>query len=243
MAGMGWVVRHRRVCAVGVVGFAIVVLFFVRSARENALHASVAEELRRCGVDASTPREPLFPITFLRPLQRAIPSVGSGPLGGPRVTRVVFRAGSDAERAVDLLCRLDHVQNVTLYVDGRSEILTVEQLERLTATVDPEFLYLEGLAVPRTAIPALNGSRLRWLLVARTDFSNPAIKSLPPSLEHLDATRTRIDDEGLPLFASMTNLKTLILRRTPTSEEAIEELREQMPWCVIRWQSLDATGS
>jgi hypothetical protein len=84
----------------------------------------------------------------------------------------------------------------------------------------------------------LNHDGLVWLCVRRTQFSNPAIEDLRQSLQYLNATRTRISDHGLQSFVRLDNLRILNLRRTPTSESAIDALRAQMPWCVIEWEPL-----
>ncbi|MEM9828312.1 MAG: hypothetical protein AAF958_17115, partial [Planctomycetota bacterium] len=62
--------------------------------------------------------------------------------------------------------------------------------------------------------------------------------SLPSTLQYLDATRTRIHDDGLNGFVRLANLRTLKLNRTPTTKAAIERLRAKMPWCNIQWEPL-----
>jgi hypothetical protein len=79
-------------------------------------------------------------------------------------------------------------------------------------------------------MPHLNQPGLTWLCLAHTQFSDPAIQDLPASLEYFNATRTRITDRGLSGFVRLKHLKELKLRRTPTSEEAVEQLRGEMPW-------------
>jgi hypothetical protein len=92
--------------------------------------------------------------------------------------------------------------------------------------------------LPRTRIPALNQKCLIWLCVARTEFSNPAIEDLPDSLVYFDATRTRIDDQGLKDFLRLRNLRKLVLLRTPTTEAGIDRLKATMPWCDVAWEPL-----
>ncbi len=84
----------------------------------------------------------------------------------------------------------------------------------------------------------LNHDGLIWLCLNRTQLSDPALNNLPDTLEYFDATRTRIDDDGLNSFVRLKNLKTLDIRRTPTSENAISSLRHRMPWCEIKWEPL-----
>jgi len=92
--------------------------------------------------------------------------------------------------------------------------------------------------LPRGRIPSLTSQKLTWLCVAQTQFSDPAIADLPASLIYFDATRTRISDRGLAGFVRLKRLKSLDLSRTPTSQAAIEVLRQDMPWCEVHWEPL-----
>lgn len=153
-----------------------------------------------------------------------------------RIEKVTLRSqeADKLQRALSLLSDLGSVSSVSFHETGVSEKL----LATLLRDVAIEHLYVSSEKLPRTRMPWLNSDGMRWLCVSRTQFSNPAIEDLPLSLTYFDATRTRINDEGLKSFTRMTNLKTLKLRRTPTSSEAIELLRKKMPWCKIDWQPL-----
>ena len=112
------------------------------------------------------------------------------------------------------------------------------ELTRLLSHVQIQKLYIQGAQLSRQRLPFQDQENMTWLCVARTQFSNPAIDDLPLSLTFFDATRTRINDDGLERFTRLRNLKRLILRRTPTTEQGIQKLRDRMPWCRIRWESL-----
>ena len=153
-----------------------------------------------------------------------------------RIDSVRLRPQNQKELASALILvkRLGDLDSVSFYDTG----VTESQLASLLSDVDITKLYIEGETLPPTNMAWLNKDSLTWLCVSRTQFSNPAIEDLPLSLNYLDATRTRINDDGLDSFVRLQNLDTLILRRTPTTKEGVEALRARMPWCDIRWEPL-----
>jgi hypothetical protein len=151
-----------------------------------------------------------------------------------RIERVTLRPRSDLKSALSLVRELGDVESMSFYDTGVTESQISDTLNELHIRA----LYISSENLPRTNIPWLNHPGLTWLCVARTQFSNPAIDDLPTSLEYFDATRTRINDEGIDSFLRLKNLKTLILRRTPTSRAQIEKLKTKMPWCEIGWEPL-----
>lgn len=154
-----------------------------------------------------------------------------------RIGRVVLyqrSSGDRLEETIDELSRLDWFKHLSLYGCPMKQ----DQLARLLENTRVDTLYLEGMEVERRGIPCLRNSQTRWLLLARTQFSDPGIDDLPLTLEHLDATRTRISDQGLDKFIRLKNLKVLNLRRTPTSQAGIQQLQKEMPWCQIAWEPL-----
>ncbi len=153
-----------------------------------------------------------------------------------RIDRVTVRCDSEEQvaDAVRQLKRVSSLRTLSVY----SKRFEVDDLETVLASVRVKELYVRGMRLPRTDIPMLSHDGLNWLGVMHTQFSNSAIDSLPMSLEYLNATRTRINDEGLPKFVRLVNLRTLNLRRTPTSQAAVDALRRDMPWCEIIWEPL-----
>lgn len=197
-------------------------------------HRQVADRLRGLGMTVDFPTSTTF--TPKAPWYvKAWENVKDLYLN-PRVSRVVFRPADPdkLESAITLLQQLGTVENIASY-DAK---LDESQLDRLLQTVPTRALYIQSVSLPRTRIPCLNYQPLKWLSVGRTQFSNPAIADLPDSLTYFDATRTRITDDGLPEFQRLKNLKTLWLRRTPTTEDGIENLKKQMPWCKIEWEPM-----
>ena len=156
-----------------------------------------------------------------------------------RIQRVTLRGHTptDCDRELSALAELGKVRTISVYGEGFGE----RELERLLTHVEVDQLYIESAQLSRGHLPCLSLQRLSWLCVARTQFSNPAIEDLPTSLTYLDATRTRITDEGLPAFIRLKKLRTLILCRTPTTAGAVERLRSQMPGCEISWELLQRT--
>lgn len=209
--------------------------------RLGQLHREVGEKIRQLGARAEAARAqqvylgPIsIPITDKR--QSWLKTFGAENATS-RVGPVVLSkrpSGKELDQAIDELSRLDSFPHLSSY--GSS--ITQAHLARLLETTHVDTLYLEGMPVDRHGIPCLKDSGVLWLLLARTQFSDPGIDDLPDSLEFFNATRTRISDEGLDKFVRLKNLKGLILRRTPTSEAAVDKLREKMPWCEISWELL-----
>ena len=197
-------------------------------------HRQVADRLRALGVTVDfstrinvTPKAPWFVKAWENAKDLYL---------NPRVSRVVFRPADPdkLESAITLLQQLGAVPNIASY-DAK---LDESQIDRLLQSVTAKTLFIQGVSLPRTRIPCLNYQPLEWICVARTQFSNPAIADLPDSLTYFDATRTRITDDGLSEFQRLKNLKTLWLRRTPTTKAAVDNLKKQMPWCKIEWEPM-----
>ncbi len=153
-----------------------------------------------------------------------------------RLESVSIRCKDDVrlDRSLALLEPIQRLKNLTFY----DTPITTDKLKEVLFTVDVSALYLSSAKLPRGRLPVLNHAPLTWLCVSRTQFSNPAIADLPPALQYLDATRTRINDQGLAAFQRLRNLNTLNLCRTPTTEQAVIALRKDMPWCHIKWEPL-----
>lgn len=153
-----------------------------------------------------------------------------------RIRYVTFRSRDKRQirEAIAVVKQLGSVDSVASHETG----IELQQVDELLSSIRINSLFIASEVLPRTRIPAFNRQPLRWLCVARTQFSNPAIEDLPDSLTYFDATRTRVTDEGLEGFRRLRRLKTLILRRTPTTQAAIDQLAQQMPWCQIHWEPM-----
>lgn len=151
-----------------------------------------------------------------------------------RISSVTIPQGSDMPTTIALLKQVGDFDALSFYDTG----VTTTQLMDVLRSVHVNSLYLCSEPLPKTRMSWLNHEGLDWLCVARTQFSNAAINDLPDSLEYFDATRTRINDKGLDSFVRLGKLKRLKLCRTPTSEKAINALRQRMPWCEIEWEPL-----
>ncbi|PQO27078.1 hypothetical protein [Blastopirellula marina] len=117
--------------------------------------------------------------------------------------------------------------------------LQEEQLEHLLAQVEMEGLGIGETTIGNRRIPSLQDTKLKFLSVSNTPFSDMLLDDLPDSLTYLDATSTKITDDGLPKLIRLKNLVSLKLALTPTSEAAIDALRQKMPWCTIEWEPLE----
>lgn len=151
-----------------------------------------------------------------------------------RIDRVEIHAGNKLPEALELLKELGAANSVWM----NDPAITCEQLSDTFRGVQVRQLSLYKLVLPPTRLSWLRKPELMWLDVAGPHFSNPAIDDLPESLDCFFAAETSIDDEGLSKFVRLKQLTMLDLSRTPTTESAIESLRDQMPWCTITWEKL-----
>jgi hypothetical protein len=203
--------------------------------REGWRHDQIAARLLKAGgyayrSDSVTPGKGKLPdwlesIRGMTPFRR----ITHASLDGSR------RDGFDGQLSV--LAELGSVPIVSADAGNDSNapvVFGIQELNRLMSQVRVDTLEIQSAQLPRGRIPAFSRQPLSRLSVRRTQFSNPAIEDLPLSLTYFDATRTRITDEGLASFTRLKKLRSLSLRRTPTTPEAVERLREQMPWCHIR---------
>ncbi len=162
-------------------------------------------------------------------------AIGAEPIF-QRIKNVYFQKNARGElddflREIE---RLDDIEGVSLHGVAISE----DQLEHLLHRFNLETLGFFESSIGRRPMPFLRDTQLKWLGFSRTHLSDEVLDDLPGSLEYLDATRTRITDEGLKKLVRLKNLKELKLRRTPTSQAAIEDLKKKMPWCQISWAPL-----
>lgn len=216
--------------------------------REGYIHEDVAAKLQKLGgasvdwkfverehVTVTTP----FAYSGFREVKKTsdwLEAIGAAPVV-QRIDRIGLYdqlSEQDLDAAIAEMARLGEVRILSFH----EAKVTEWQLERLLDQVNTESLNLDSVKSGRGRLPFLARRDLKWLGVMRTQFSNPAIDDLPLSLEYLDATRTRINDDGLDKFLRLKNLKTLKLLRTTTTEEGIENLRRKMPWCEISWEPL-----
>lgn len=227
--------------------FLLVALFAVGMAwvsyqmRMGYVHEEVAQKLREHGarIDWKRFERTQFANGAFRDDKKVPPwmdTFGAGPMF-QRIKQVFlhdFRSPEKIDEAIDQINRLGSFDAFSCY----NSTITEAQVARMLEHVQLESLYISEVPLGRKNLPWLQHPGLKNLVVFRTQFSNPAIDDLPESLEFLNATRTRINDDGLDKFVRLTNLRSLILRRTPTSKEAIEALKKKMPWCNIDWRPL-----
>ncbi len=197
---------------------------------EGRRHQQIARELESLGCDVEFSQTTWIPMPLAFVEELGLSNAVR------RISHVKLRSSPHGtlDSAIALVKEIDALDSAEFFVTGVEERLLAD----LVASVAVRQLYIESATLPRTRMEWLNNDSITWLCVGRTQFSNPAIDDLPLSLTYLDATRTRINDEGLHSFVRLTSLKTLKLERTPTTGEAIEVLRRRMPWCEITWEPL-----
>ncbi len=243
--------HHRfglRVLLLGVTAIAVACAWLKSYDAEGQHHERIAARLLSFGCDIRFSHMQLVPVTNPPPeltllggipmeerstLPKLIEDYGAS-RSFRRLSHVTVRSQSYLENALNVIAEVPQLESLSFYTTG----VTQPQLAEVLSRTQVKKLVFTGETLPRTEMPWLRHDGLEWLCVMRTQFSNDAIANLPPTLTYLDATRTRINDEGLGKFTRLTNLRTLKLRRTPATKDGIEKLRLQMPWCDIQWQPL-----
>lgn len=129
--------------------------------------------------------------------------------------------------------RLDEVGELHI----KDSPLSATQLRELLEEVETKTLDVRATSIEDDPLPFLRDTNLTYLHLGDAAVSGKVIKDLPETLISLNLTGTQVTDEGLEGLVRLKNLKFLTLSNTPTSEEAIEALREKMPLCKIYWQS------
>ncbi len=123
---------------------------------------------------------------------------------------------------------LDTVTLVTL-CNAQGPGAELSQIANLSSLED---LNLWGSAISDAGMVRLaHLSRLKSLILNRTSISDAGLIHVGRlvHLEHLHIENNRITDAGLRHLKGLTRLRSLWLKGTDVSEEAIDELRKQLP--------------
>ena len=152
-------------------------------------------------------------------------------------TRALFPPDKFDE-LVQQICRLDRIDLLAFGTVNAHQQLSQRDLEAILTNVHVKNLFATYCPLDGGSIPALRRSQLEYLDLSHTRFSDITVKELPTTLTWLDLERTAVTDAGLAGFTRLPHLEHLCLNRTPTSEAAIDQLREAMPWCEIIWEPL-----
>lgn len=142
------------------------------------------------------------------------------------------------QEIIDQITRLDQVESVTFNSYINLQQLTQDDLAAILSHVRVQHFAAPRCKLKPGPIPQLRGSGLRSLDLSHTWFSDEAAADLPITLTDLNLTRTAITDDGLTELRRLKNLKFLRLDRTPTSERAIDQLRQDLPNCEVAWEPL-----
>ena len=213
---------------------------------QGEAHARVAEELASLGsivrftqddaVAISGTRNSIVEIGGVVQIQNTVGPTFINRIRGSvlsrRIASVKVQNKPNLASILELLGQLQQIDSLAFTNTGitDSQITTVLSKTRVRA------LDLSREKFAWTSDMNFAGKGMIWLCVARTQFNDASIGFVPATLEHLDATHTRVTDAGLPAFIRLKSLKTLNLSRTRTSRAKVELLRDHMPWCAIEWQ-------
>jgi len=231
--------RRRRLWPAVVVLLVLVLIGLALPIFEGKRHQRIAEELEARGanvlfshfepVPVSGPSGTVF--VSRSALPKFMDQTGLS-LAVRRIRKVSVMEPSEITAVLPLIRQIGELDQLRLF----NSSMTASQLESLLSDVRVESLDIRASILPQTGMPWLNREDLKFLVVERTNFSNPAIDDLPDSLIILNATRTRINDDGLNLFLRLKHLRVLVLSGTPCTDAGIEDLRKKMPWCKIEWE-------
>ncbi len=139
---------------------------------------------------------------------------------------------------VDQITQLDQVDTIDFNTYVHFQQLTQSDLAAILSQVRVQHFAAPRCKLKPGPIPQLRGSGLRSLDLSHTWFSDEAAADLPITLTDLNLTRTAITDDGLTELRRLKNLRFLRLDRTPTSERAIDQLRQDLPNCEVAWEPL-----
>ena len=222
--------------------------------RQGQIHEDVAEKIRPLGGIVT------WELTRMQPVAMGTPQTGTKGNAGLSLGFVEYelKGGPDWMRTIGVEPAFQRIEHVWL-MDQREEHLaaflheierlgsvkgvgifdapvTEKQLERLLDTLTISHLTISQTdSIGGQRMPFLRDSQLALLSFNDVPLTDTVLDDLPDTLTHFSATNTNITDAGLDKFVQRKNLKDLVLDQTPTSEAAIEDLREKMPWCEIKW--------
>lgn len=227
--------RRRRLWPAIVVLLVLIFILIALPFYEGKRHQWIAEELESRGANVLFSHfQPVNTGTHFV-YQSALPDFMDQTnlsLGVRRIRKVMVMGSSELPAVLPLVRQIGELDQLALMNSG----MDASQLKSLLSDVRVSSLDIRGSRLPQTGIPWLNREDLIYLVVERTNFSNPAIDNLPDSLTGLNAIETRINDDGLDSFLRLKHLRVMVLTGTPCTEAGIEDLRKKMPWCRIEWE-------
>lgn len=227
--------RRRRLWPAIVVLLVLILILIALPFYDGKRHQRIAEELESRGAVVLFSHFQLVNTGTHFEYQSALPDFMDQTnlsLGVRRIRKVRVVGSSELPAVLPLVRQIGELDQLALMSSG----MTASQLESLLSDMRVSSLDIRGCRLPQTGIPWLNREDLTYLVVERTNFSNPAIDDLPDSLTGLNAVGTLINDDGLDSFLRLKHLRVLALTGTPCTEAAIEDLRKKMPWCKIEWE-------
>lgn len=125
-------------------------------------------------------------------------------------------------------------------LDLRDTRMTGADLEHLAALTSLRSLSLRGTALSDADLVHLQGlGQLRTLELRGTAITGAGLSYLPPGLEELDLTDTRLTEENLYRLPRLPALRSIDLNRLPLGDAAVEVLGR---YPSLRMVELDSTG-
>lgn len=109
--------------------------------------------------------------------------------------------------------------------------VTDETLTYLKGMTRLRELDLNNTQITGVGLQSLQGSKLEILRLRKTPITDESLKHLQaiPTIQQLDLSETRIGDAGLAHLCKLPNLKVLLLRETPITENGFQQHLAPMP--------------
>lgn len=232
-------VKRRRwiallVLCVGLAGVGRVVWSRYKIARVDAAIA----DLREVGCRAYPKTSNIFPKQWQGVITKYGGNIRWGDVRGTSIARVEVDRNMGVLAAAEILREANVTVDHFYFAQHDDYRGTQADIETLFDAASFRGLYYRREKLPQTSLPFLRQEGAVWVDVAQTDFSNTAITDLPRSTKYLNLMRTRVNDEGLAALSELKNLRSLNLRRTPVSREAVDRFKANNPKCSVIWTRL-----
>lgn len=141
----------------------------------------------------------------------------------------------ELEAFVEQVNRLDRLQQLFIHGDIDGAQMTQAQLGSILSHVSIERLNANQIQLKDGPFPELRNSSLTRLSLSSNPVGDRMIEDVPGTVDTLILDHTEVTDAGLVKLAQFKQLKYLYIQRTPTTSEAVNKLRQDLPDCQIIW--------
>lgn len=138
---------------------------------------------------------------------------------------------------VDQMNRLEQLDQLFIYrgFDHDGAHITKAQLASLLSNVEIKRLDISNCHLEDGPFPELRGSSIERLTLSDNPVGDRIVEELPDTIDTLILDDTLITDAGLAKLSRLKRLEFLYLQNTITSRAAVDQLRRELPNCVVFW--------